>query len=95
MRANEQAWTRNEKLTLAEAWLSERPRAEIARVMGRTVSSVTSAACKMSLPSRANTGEGFARDAVIGRIRPCMTCGDVMHSEGPHHRMCLGCRDAA
>ncbi len=24
--------------------------------------------------------------------RPCITCGGVFLSDGPHHRMCKGCR---
>ncbi len=26
-------------------------------------------------------------------IRPCMSCGKPVKSEGPHHRMCNPCRN--
>lgn len=29
------------------------------------------------------------------RRRPCITCGTPILSEGPHHRMCTGCRHAS
>lgn len=27
-----------------------------------------------------------------GRERPCISCGDSIISEGPHHRQCTTCR---
>jgi len=27
--------------------------------------------------------------------RPCMRCDALFESEGPHHRMCTGCRNSA
>lgn len=29
------------------------------------------------------------------QVRPCITCGREIHSEGPHHRMCDPCRRRA
>lgn len=27
-----------------------------------------------------------------GQVRPCLTCGRKIISEGPHHRLCAYCR---
>lgn len=35
------------------------------------------------------------RMAAIGGPRPCITCGVVFESEGPHNRMCGDCRGAS
>jgi hypothetical protein len=87
-------WTDAQRMSLAEAWLAGRPRGEIAKSMGRTVESVNAAAVFMCLPGRANNGS-WKSDVKIGRLRPCITCRDLMHSEGPHHRMCYRCRELA
>jgi len=39
--------------------------------------------------------EAERRAAKMRRHRPCLRCGEVMLSQGPHHRMCELCRREA
>ncbi len=45
--------------------------------------------------ARAHNLELKAVKAAQMRKRPCLTCGTVFASEGPHNRMCKGCRARA
>lgn len=42
--------------------------------------------------TRANAANARKRDERQRNTRPCLCCGTVFPSEGPHHRLCNRCR---
>lgn len=83
-------WNYESKAELARLWMSCVPDEDIAMALGRTKSSILSAATRYGLPGRGRDHKTF-KSYPNAKIRNCISCGDDMWSEHSGNRMCVSC----
>jgi hypothetical protein len=91
-------WTAVRRAELIDLW-NRRPLLsvdEIGALVGRTGSSIQTAASRFGLPRRQMTGAGNVLETLsvpaAGGMKPCMACGENFWSKGKFNRLCIRCK---
>jgi hypothetical protein len=90
-------WTDADDRELARLYVARMPIDEIAERMGRTTGHVRSRVQIWAKRMMAGLEiVGVRADKPTRKqprpVRPCMTCGSPFESDGPHNRVCAGCK---
>lgn len=85
------SWTNEKREELFNLWAEGKSAPQIAKMLDISVSAIYSQAVLLGITFHRKDSVGSKRKNK-GKLRSCLCCKRKFFSEGPHNRLCEGCK---